>query len=167
MKTIQDASAETIDLIRVLRDAKIGELIGYDQLDRIVLGDVRHERYHCLCTARKILLRESGMVFAVVRGKGIQRANDEQILGDAGARVSKIHKTAKVGMKVLSCADFDKLNQDQKLKHYATASVLGALAYATQNKQVRQIENRVAKSTKQLAIGETLSAFSNGSLDTP
>jgi hypothetical protein len=54
-KTIPTISIESQELIKRFLDAKEGELIGYAELNNIVLGDVRNGKRYAIYTAAKRL----------------------------------------------------------------------------------------------------------------
>lgn len=158
-KTIAAISIESLELIKRLSTAKVGELIPYKELSDIAMSDVQTEKRGALVTATKHLLNEKQMVFEAVRNVGLKRANDSEIVAHSEGPIEKIRRISKRAMKRLTCVDFDKLPNDQKIAHNSKMSVLGVLHQVTAPGKLKQIEAQVAKTNTRLNLETTLEAF--------
>lgn len=160
-RTIAAISAESTQLIRKMAEMKVGETISYDDLNKIVMGDIRKKKYHCLATARRHLLHEKQMVFETISTVGIQRASDSEIVENSSSAFKRINKISRREMSKLACADYEKLSKDEQLKHNANASMIATLRFITQPSQVKKLESKAVTSSKQLDLSTTLQVFAS------
>lgn len=99
-------------------------------------------------------------------GKVFRRENhqiacltDEQKI-DAQHRLQRtIHRTACRQTKELVTVDYQGLNDDQKRRHCALASIAGALATMTSAPSRKKIASRIQASAERLPVAATLGAF--------
>lgn len=156
MKTgIHLRSAETDDVIRRLRSAKVGDTIAYDELSKLACGDVRKQKYHCVTTARNAL-RKEGIEFDPVKD-GLMRLNDEEIIKKSAGSIHGIRRAAKRGARVLGCVqNYASLPEDIRAKHDTSASLLAIIAFSTERGNSRLIEQKIVQQKKRLDCSETL-----------
>lgn len=120
-----EASVETLKVVEHLAQMCVSDTVTYKELDIIAGIDVRESgRLH---SARNIIQRESQMVFGVIRGVGLQRLDDSQIVHTADDRRNRIRRAAHRGRKTLSCADFKKLSKEDRIKHTVSSMLLHQL----------------------------------------
>jgi hypothetical protein len=158
-KRIPSISIESQEVVRRLEKCAVGEVIAYEELSKIAMGDIQSEKHFALQTARKVLLKENGWVFECVVNTGVKRLNDAEILQLGESEVGKIHNAARRTTAKLSCVDYDSLTREQQISHNARMSITSTLAHITKAKQVKQIECAVEKSQSRLLVAETLAAF--------
>lgn len=159
MKTIPEISVDSQLLIKRLMGAKKGELISYDELSKLISGDVRGHDYYALARARHRVLKDERIVFAVVRGRGVRRIEDADHIGIGEMATNKVRRISRRSAEKMMCADFDKLTRDQKVEFNTHISVLGALAMVTKGSSIKQVKAAVSVSNERLALGPTLDAF--------
>jgi DNA-binding winged helix-turn-helix (wHTH) protein len=74
-------SAETVGVLSVLSQAKVGETITYNQLRTQFPGGITDERLRgAITSARRILLRDREMVFSAVPKVGYQLLSSEDVV---------------------------------------------------------------------------------------
>lgn len=162
-KTIPSISIEAQELIKRMLEAEVGDIIPYDELNELCMGDVRNGKAWALNTARRNVLRDYQMVFQVVRGVGIKRANDGEIIDEAGQGLTRIHRRIGRDMqKLMAVAEYDKLPPAKKVQFNARISQLGALYLITKTSTAKRIEGRVLEADKKLSLPETLEIFKKG-----
>lgn len=142
--TIQEISSETRKLYEHLKNLKVGEVVTYAALSELVGRDVSKEAVGSLATARRMCQREHHIVYGAVRGIGLQRLDDKQIVNSADNEIAKIQRTAARGVKKLACVDYANLAVDDKSNFNAKAAALGTLLQHSQPSAVKQLERHYA-----------------------
>lgn len=135
MQTIQRGvpaiSAESIKLREVMRLAKPNEVLTTDGL-AIAIGipvAQMQKREHAIYSAIKFLERE-GVVFHRIRNTGWKRVDSATTeITDAESGVTKkISRRVKRSLRRLSSVQFDKLPNEEKIRHSAVSAQLGTIA---------------------------------------
>lgn len=158
-KAIPERSAETSLLIKRLKTAKVGDVIQYEELNKLISGDVQDRHRYMLDTARRAVLNEDQIVFEAVHGEGIKRMNDEEILGVGDQSRKRIHRISKRTAKKLICSNYEKLTPEQRLEWNTHMSVMGALTAVTKPSSVQKLKSAVSVSQERLPLNKTLEAF--------
>lgn len=161
-RRIAERSIDTQVLIDYLR-SRAGEfvLVTYDELAaRLGRGCRSHERgYANLRSALKVLEAQERIVFFAVPGEGVQQANDQGIVGLSVAGLDRARNTAKRSIRKLACANYENLPNDLRIKHNATASILGVLAEMTKPSSVKRLEAAVSGTQQLLSAKATTEAM--------
>lgn len=131
------ASVETQTLIKALAPLKPGDSISYASLNAAINGDVQRQHHYALATAQKSLLRDTGAVFAPVRGEGIRRLLDAEISDKTEAVIASVRGKAARHGKELAAANFAELNSEQQAKH-GRAMLQTALIATSVSRPTRQ-----------------------------
>ncbi|MFN3891955.1 MAG: hypothetical protein ACK4MV_16290 [Beijerinckiaceae bacterium] len=159
MKLSFEMSADARLLRQRLALVKIGEVISYDDLGKEISKHVSGA-FPALHTARRSLLNNDGYVFAVIRGEGLKRLSDEEIVSASDQDVNRIRRTAKRGArKLASVADYSSLSNAAQLRHTTRLSVMTAVAHMASSKGIEKLEEPAKGRAKELPISETLAAF--------
>ena len=112
---------------QLLRDhlkAHMGvDLVTYAALSEIAGRDVQRAGRGPLDTARRILQREDNIVFGVVRGEGLKRLSDPEIVKAGHASVAATRRTARRGIRKLACADYANLDNGDRISHNTVAEL--------------------------------------------
>lgn len=153
------ASLDTQLLEQILGKLNVGETVAYDELTAAVGRDVQTTARGSLQSARNRLLRTERKVFDCVRGTGLVRLSDAQILDTVHTTVAHIHRTSRRALLRLAASEVSKLSQDDKYRHYAYAAHMGALHAITQNKAARMLGQQVREAQQVLPLAKTLEAF--------
>lgn len=160
MKPQITMSLDTQMLYERLEKAQIGDLINYEELSAIIGSDVQIKGRGSLQSARKMAMRDKGMVFESVRDIGIKRLADAEIVRSGQAYISRIRRHARRGMRVLvSVQNFEALPNDLKIRHNATASMLGAVAQFSGSAAQKRIEGAVEAAGNKISYAKTLELF--------
>src|SRR5690349_12060809 len=162
-KTIPGLHIDTQVIVKRLAAAKAGETVTYDELQKLIGQDVRPgaEAYVRLLKARDVLEKDPDkrIVFAAVNKEGIKRLNDSEIVESGSSFVGLVRRTARRGLRRLTCVNYDKLTNGERVKHNAAASHLGVLHEITKPSAVKKIEAGVEKSHEKMATAKTLEFF--------
>lgn len=159
MKLSFEMSADARLLRQRLAAVKIGESVTYADLSREISKPV-DGAFPALQTARRSLLNNDGYVFAVIRGEGLKRLSDEEIVAASDQDVNRIRRTAKKGArKLASVQDYGAMSNASQLRHTTRLSVMTAVAHMASSKGIEKLEEPAKGRAKELPISETLAAF--------
>lgn len=158
-RAIAERSAEANILIKRLKKLAVGELVGYDELSKLISGDVQHKHRYLLDTARRALLNEDRIVVECVWGDGMKRLENDAIPAIGAQARGRIHRISKKACKKMTCADFEKLSNEQKLELNTNMSLMGVLAMVTKNNKVQQLKAAVSAMEDRLPLNKTLELF--------
>ena len=126
-KTIQDASAGTILLAQKLASMKECDVLTYQEIAQCVgTSNTRRAWGSMLDTARNIARREHKAVFGVLRAEGLKRLDSNGIVSATSEQLSRVHRTARKGIKIGVCADYTAMTTDNQ-RQYNTAMILLAI----------------------------------------
>lgn len=147
-------------LVERLSAAAVGELISYEEIDRLIGGHHGNGRFAGrVQSARRIVQHEKQYVFGVVRGEGLMRMNDVAIIKGGADSIAKIRRESVRGAKKLACVEYEKLDQASRQKHDAAASHLAVLAECARPATTKAITKAVEVENKKLTFEATLAAF--------
>lgn len=150
-------SADARFLIQKLKASEVGETITYADLAEAI-GKSQDALHGPLHTARRALLRDENMVFGTVRGKGVKRLSDLDIVAASASTTRHLKRTARRGVQTLSAvSDFSAMPREEQMRHSAAMSIFGAIAEMTTEKAIAKIEAKVEKHA--LPFAQTLEAF--------
>lgn len=158
-KSIPEISVDAQLLIKRLKEVKKGESVTYSELSKLISGDVLKGDRYALVRARHRLFKDERVVFGTIRNQGLKRLEDADHIGIGEAATNRVRRISRRSAEKMLCADFDKLNNDQKIEFNTHISVLGALAMVTKADRIRQVKAAVSVSHEKLALGPTLEAF--------
>lgn len=158
---IFEMSADTRLLRQRLATVGIGETITYEELGAEVSKAV-NAGFPSLNSARQSLLRNEQMVFAPIRGVGLKRLGDADIVKASDRSVQRVRNAARQGVRQLAAVqDFASLPPKDQLAYTTKMSVMVAVSSMVSNRALTKAEDKVALSgrTKELPISETLEMF--------
>jgi len=157
--SIPEISVDSQALIKRLKEIPKGETISYDDLSKVIASDVRGKSNYALKRALHRLVRDERIVFGAVHGVGLKRLEDKDHVGIGQSAVRKFRRASRKAAEKMMCADYDKLNNEEKLEFNTQISILGALSMVTKSNKVLQIREAVRKSQDRLPLNQTLEAF--------
>jgi hypothetical protein len=136
------ASLDTQTICRRLREAGEGEVVTYEELQKLIGRDPRK---HGARTAVGQLLRD-GIVFKAIDNVGYKRLSDSEKVKYGAAGIGSINRKARKTMRVLGSAQYDRLNAEDKLKHNTSMTLAAMAAASTAHDAMKRIERSVASS---------------------
>lgn len=161
-KAIPSISIESQLLIDRLQKCSVGETATYDELSTVIGRNVQREGRGPLTTAMNRLMRDDGRVFECVRGLGVKRLPDNEILDVGQCYIGRAHRAAMRGHQKILCIKsdgYDSLSNEDKIKYNTSRSMLGVLEHITKPSKVKAIEGRVADAQSQLPPAKMLELF--------
>lgn len=158
-KSIAELSIDTRVLVSVLNRVATGALLAYETLSKAISRDVQGDSRAVLSSARRIVQRDYGIVFACVSGVGLKRLSSADVVDQSSRHIEKSHRCAHRGIKELSSVDTSQLTNDQAVSFSARVSHLGVIANMTTDRAIKKIENVQQASQQLLSLAQTLDAF--------
>ena len=144
-----------------LKAVEIGQMVTYVELSAVVSRTVGGA-FGPLRTALRSLLHDEQRVFGVVRGIGLKRLSDAEIVEAADSDIDSVRRKARrAARKLTSVQDFAAMDPAKQLAHTARLSIFGAIGHMTTESAVRKIETAATGRATELPIAETLKAFSS------
>ena len=135
-------SSDTIAIARALEVVAIGESISYDDLTELIGRDIMQFR-GALDSARHAVQRDKQMVFDSVRGVGLVRLNDSDIVDLSDKAREQSRRLAKRIAKKLVCVKYDSLSREKQIKHNTALSMFGVIAELSTSSSVKRLEQRI------------------------
>ena len=147
-------SADSAAIVKAIEEIPVGGVITYSQLSTVIGRDIRMFR-GSLESARKAVQRDKGMVFDVLRGEGIKRLADGEIidLSDKAREHSRRH--ARRIAKKLICVNYATLTKDKQVKHNAALSMFGALSDLSSSASMKRLEAQIEATGTQLTSAKS------------
>jgi hypothetical protein len=160
-KTIRETSVDAQALAKVLEAAQPGEVVPYATLSAVIRKDVQRAGYSTMDSARRLLIRDKGMVFEAVLNVGLKRLEGSGIVALGPDANGRIRRTAGRAIKKMACIGtaYDSLSTDEKSSYNSNISALGAVKLFTGAPSIKRIESQVRASSAQLPPAEVLGLF--------
>lgn len=130
-------------LAQRLRETSVGDIVKYETLTAVIGRDVCSESRSALATARRLVMREHRMVFDAIKGEGLQRLADSQIVGLADKTRAHIRRTVRKTARALTCVDYDAMPKADQVKHNAALSLFGVMAELSTEKATVRLSHAV------------------------
>lgn len=156
MKPAQfEMSADTRFLKQRLQQAQPGQSITYSELSALI-GKTVSGSTSALQTAKRSLLKD-GYVFSPIRGEGLQRLTDANVVAED--HISPLRRHARRIGRKLSTVSYEALTAEQQLTHTAKTSIVAMVTSVTTENAVTKIEKAAGGRSGELPISETLKAL--------
>lgn len=143
-------SADSAALVAELRKAVVGTTVSYETLSQAIGRNVQNSASSALQSARHVVQREFRMVFSTIRGSGLKRLNDSDIVDLSDKAREHARRHAKRTARKLVCVDYDALPKAKQTKHNAALSMFGVLAEIATDKAQGRLEKRISDVGQQL-----------------
>lgn len=155
------ASVDAVALHRLMREARVGEVITYAQMTAALRRRVDSSTPE-LRTAMKMCEREDRMIFGAVRNEGYRRLSDTEIVDASDGQMTRSRKMARRASARLGLVEFDRLPETHQIKHNAAMSIFGLVIASSNAGAVKKVTAAVAKSRRELPMAETIKALGIG-----
>lgn len=158
-KVISACSLETTLVYQRLQRCEREEVVTYKELTDLIGRNIQAYRTPLTSATRK-MLNYDNVDFQVVRGLGIKRVNDTEIVNSSDSTFVRIRRTALKKSKQLACVEkFNDLTEELKAKHNASLSVLGAIRQFSKRNTIKKIEGKVREAGATLPVAKTIKLF--------
>jgi len=140
----------------ILRMAKVGDLLTYETLSaRLGVGDVRREAKDVLNRAVRAAERE-GVLFVTEVGRGLLRANGDEVVDDAGRRNESTRRRSGRTVRRLVALDPATVRPEKRPRLYVEEAK-AALAHTVLGPRTDRRLTEAAKTAKEpMKIGDVL-----------
>jgi hypothetical protein len=160
-RSIPEISVDARLLYERLKQVGVGETIRYEELDAVVDRDVRNGAHGVMTTARRRAQNIDQIVFGTIRGVGLKRLNDAEIVDTGQSQIDAVRRRARRAFTILTCvSDFDALPAESKVKHNTYASMFSVLSNVTKPGQIKKVEQHVERTQAELPLARVLEALS-------
>lgn len=156
--TIHSMADETRALIEAMKEAYVGQTFTYDQLSKIA-GVRVNGTFPGLQTVRKRLLKDYGIVLAAVRGIGLKRLSDTEILSTGKGVRSSLRRKSSRSLEDHSKVDFKNLDRKGQQSFVAHTSLMGAINMATRERQFERVQQDVRQGERRIPAEEIFQLF--------
>jgi hypothetical protein len=151
-------SFETSKLAETLAKARAGDMLTYAALSQIV-GRRVDGSTGALHSARRVALREYGLVFDAVPGVGLRCLTSAEIVNASDRSRVTLGRRAKAAREKLNQSNFGDLDDRTRVKYATHQSIFGAISMITSHRAVTKIGNAMNSSAREMPIKETLALF--------
>jgi len=140
--------ADILEVVTLMKSLKPGSTLSYARLTRATGKEMTSPSgKYIVKTARKRLYEDNGVVFNVVRGSGIRRMNDADIVKSGVDGLIRANRASEKSMRILKCvSDFDKLSAHNKVVHNAAMSIHGVVNRISTLTALTAIEGKISLS---------------------
>lgn len=135
-----------------------GDIVTYEELGKLIKGDVRTRAKHKLRSACDRMLK-AGAVFGAVTNVGIQRLTDEESVMTQASYLKRQRRAARRQTMRLTSVDYDQLPAAAKVAHNAALTTVAIMLHFSEKKQQSAITNKVTTENRTLAVGDLKSLF--------
>lgn len=160
MKAIPELSVDAQILVKRLQKVTPGETVTYGELSKLVKRDVQAGARSCLQSACRVVLREDQIVLAAVRTVGMKRLPANEIASVGTQAIRSIGRKSSRALRKCSCADYESLNNKERIEINTVSSMLGAVALMSKPRQVEKLEAAATQKQDKISFTETLALFS-------
>lgn len=156
-------SIETQELMRVLGEMLPGDKITYQELSKVSMGDCspRGDKNSFLHSARRILAKEKGMEFDSIPNVGIYCMTDRDKVKKSGRVLPSMARRAKRCMASLISVEYEKLTEDEKIRHNTTMSIMNVVKTVGSADKVEKVKKLVQSTRSRLELSETIKSFTS------
>lgn len=167
MKASFQASPDTIILAKRIEKSGKGETVSYSDFNALCPGrDFQGKDRHILVAAQKKVQRDLGIVTAAVKGVGIKRLLDSEIVDIPQAVNQRTARASKKAMQKVATVEYENLSEGDKRKYESGMTTLGIVALFSSPKVQKLIDDKVYQSKARLSIEDTLNLFKDSNRNT-
>lgn len=149
-------SADADTLIRLMEKATVGQMFTYEAMNRAI-GRAGKVRPACLSTALHHLGKAHGLGFQTVKGEGVRRASDAELVDEAHSGVPrKMKAVTRWAGRRLALVTPESLDADHLPKYHATGTLGAILRQAALPGVAKRIHAQVMDSGKPLPLAIAL-----------
>ena len=146
-------------LYQHLRPLAAGALVTHGELSAVV-GKTVNGASGSLHTARRTLLRDDRQVWASVRGVGVKRLTDGEIVSFGANGLVRIRRASRRTFGVMTAIDdYQAMPKSDQLRHTAVMSVAALIGEVAKEHSIAKIESASSGRANQLPTSETLRAL--------
>jgi hypothetical protein len=153
-----DLAFETRQLIDMGKEIREGETWLYSDMSK-KLGATYPYDGKGLYSARRILLRDFGIIFIAVKNVGLRRLDNKEKVGITGQAIETTQRLVRRTSKKLGTIDFMTLPDELRVEVNTGMTVLKVMEHATNRKTFERVRAVVNESKGILSVGRTMELF--------
>jgi hypothetical protein len=158
LQTSPQIEIETDILANVLAEVASGETVTYARLSLAIGRDVSKSNARlALMKARKRVEKNTGALFATVRGEGVQRLTAENVPGIGAQTRRSIKRRAKSAYERLTAQKYNNVTDETRRRIDAERSLLGAIASMASDGAAHKVS--VGTQTGPMSITQVMEAI--------
>jgi hypothetical protein len=154
-----DLSIESRLLIDHLSAQPPGTDVRYEVLEKIIglpISGGNRKGYHHLTTARRVLMRDRGIVIDVNPGVGIHICTENEKINVSERDLLRSHRASRNARKKLTAVEYEALSEDEKKRWNSRMSVVAVLDLFSGKRALEKIaasiEDHVMPAAKTLEL---------------
>lgn len=153
-KPIFAASADAKTIAHVLRQVAVGNVVSYADLSRAISRNVCTDGRPAMDSARGIVQREDRMIFDSVRGEGLKRLADDEIVSLGDKARDHVRRSSRKVVKKLVCVNYETLSKEKQVKHNTALSMFGVFCELATDKSSKRLSSSVEAAQAELPIAK-------------
>lgn len=153
-KPIFAASADAKTIAHILRQVVVGDVVLYADLSRAISRNVCTDGRPAMNTARAIVQREYRMIFDAVRGEGLKRLADDEIVSLGDKARDHVRRASRKVVKKIICVNYDTLSKDKQVQHNTALSMFGVFCELATDKSSKRLSCIVESAQAELPIAK-------------
>ena len=147
-------------LANSLAKLELGQRLTYAELNKATGLALNGKHRHILCGACNKALKEHKVVIGAVRGVGIKRLTDTEMMDIPTEATGRIRRASQKALRKVICSDESKLTDTEKRQRMAGISILGALRQFSSNaKKHLAYGKKMEGSLAQVELKQVLGLF--------
>lgn len=159
-RTIASLSVEARILYDHLITIPVGGEVSYAALSALIETSVQVSPGRgALNTARRMAERDNQIVFRPIRGAGLLRLNDVEIVDTGDDALASIRRKAKSAARTLTCVDYLALPEQSKIRHNTTLAILAVQQSLAQEKTLLKLGAAFESKKRVPTVKETVQQF--------
>lgn len=147
-------SADAKTIAHVLRGAAVGQVVSYVELSRTIARNVCKEGRPAMDSARALVQREDRMIFDPVRGEGLKRLADNDIIDLGDKAREHVRRSSRRIVKKLVCVNYDTLSKEKQVQHNTALSMFGVFCELTTDQSAKRLTSSVEAAQAELPIAK-------------
>ena len=132
--------------------------VAYSILSELIHADVQGKARTYLLAARRMVLRENGIVFRPMRNIGLVRLTHAEV-ATLEDRERHIRRTAKTNLLERKTVDFSAIPEELRLSCVAKITLATLTVHIHSAKQMKALEQAIPQNKERLDLAQTIEAF--------
>lgn len=137
----------------------VGGIITYEELE-VKFQKPKNELRGNIISASNRARKQDEIVMSNIRNVGYERLPSTKIIDESDRDFRTQRRVARKSHEKLSCAENDKLTQDEKYRRDSKMSMMSLIENFSKPKKVRMLEAIVRTIDQELSVEQTLKYFS-------
>jgi hypothetical protein len=152
-----DLRIESRIILDKFLEMAVKQFVSYKELSEMISADVQEDGYHFLRMAREKARKEHGVVFMVLKNKGLVRADDSGIIVETQKIRHQVRKKARKGLEQIHAIKSpETLTPHERVNMCGMQAIFAATHNLMRSKVLKTIEAHVEQAELKISATETL-----------